>query len=159
MTHFKGRAVNLTLTALELDYTSHPQQQSHLSPTHSFTPLSYLLHRASSLSQPPATSVFLQQPQTGKGIYSLNLTQIAHSQAKPLSSSSTSIFLRTPDWQELVKRNRRRPYATTADLTKPYLHSSSSPASPFANFAIQSKDGFCIQSNQRLKMYFIRFFA
>ena len=26
MTHFKGRAVNLTLTALELDYTSHPQQ-------------------------------------------------------------------------------------------------------------------------------------
>ena len=42
MTHFKWRVVNLTLTALA--------KQTHLSPTATVTPLSHLLHRASSLS-------------------------------------------------------------------------------------------------------------
>ena len=54
--------------------------------------------RLTTLSSPPQSFLSLnlrplQQPQTDKGIYSLNLTQMAHSQAKPLSSSSTSVFL------------------------------------------------------------------
>ena len=71
MTHFKWRAVNLTLTALA--------KQSHLSLISSTELL---------LSQPSATSVFLQQPQTGKGIHSLNL--IRRHTAKP---SQTPLIL------------------------------------------------------------------
>ena len=78
MTHFKLSVVNPNVNSVSQKDTPH---------------YSLISSTELPLSQPPATSVFLQQPQTGKGIYSLNLTQTAHSQTKPLSSSSTSIFL------------------------------------------------------------------
>ena len=128
MTHFKRSAVNPKLNNVSQKEVF--SSNTPLSPLSSPTPL-FSQQRQTNNS---FLSLSLQQPQNDKSIYSLNLTQTAHSLAKPSqapfiphtakplsSSSSIFVFLGTPDRPERGGHVQRPPISPD-HISIPPLH-------------------------------------